>query len=309
MLKKAIAWMFVTNAMRDARRRLRDTEEARGQALQQARLLAEIAARVAEPAEPLPAGDRAPVILGLVREAVTLVLTSTKASANLERTALATAWAEAPEDILRDAAQELPSVEAIKDILLPVAPADAKIATTADDLGRARAFLERLLWNADAPRRRVETLLIQRWLRVAGVVVVLVLAGTGLRVVTRGKNLIAGKPFTVSSSWTGCPTDPMCDGLLLFHTNSEFEPSVTYDLMAPTRVHQVEVTNRPDCCGDRAIPLVVEVSLDRKQWTEVARKTDEFSTWSASFPSRTARYVRLKVGRVSVLHLKNVEVR
>jgi len=141
------------------------------------------------------------------------------------------------------------------------------------------------------------------------VVVVLVLAGAGLRVVTKGKNLVAGKPFTVSSSWTGCATDPMCDGLLLFHTNSEYEPSVTYDLLAPTRVHQVEVTNRPDCCGDRVIPLVVEVSLDRKQWTEVARKADEFSTWTASFPSRTARYVRLKVARVSVLHLKNVEVR
>lgn len=318
MLKKAVAWIFVTGSMRDARRRLADDESVRGGALQQARLLVEIAARVAEPAEPLPAGDRAPVILGLVRQGVALVLASARPGAGVTGATgmegapaapeLATAWDEAPAEVLRDAAHDVASVSAIKDILLPPAPAGPPVVT-ADDVSHARAFLERLLWNADAPRRRVESLVINRWLRIAGAFAVLLVLAAGVRAVTRGKNLIAGKPFTVSSSWPGCATDPMCDGVLLFHTNTENEPWVIYDLSAPTKVHKVEVTNRPDCCGERTIPLIVEVSLDRKQWTEVGRKTDEFSTWTASFAPRTARYIRLKVGRVSVLHLKNVEVR
>ena len=58
----------------------------------------------------------------------------------------------------------------------------------------------------------------------------------------------------------------------------------------------------------RAIPLVLEVSDDGKAFREVARRTEEFSAWAPSFPPQTARYFRVRVDRVSTLHLEAVRV-
>jgi hypothetical protein len=317
MLKKTTAWIFVTSPMREARQRLREDEATRGAALQQARLLAEIATRVADPAEPLPVGDRVPVILSLVRDAAAFVLASAAPAPN--GTVLgaapdfATAWDAAPEAVLRDAVPEAATLAATRELLTsPPPPSSAQAASgpeaVSDKVTRARAFLDRLLWNADVPRRRVEALVIKRALRLTAALAVVLLLGAAVRVVLTPKNLVEGKPMTTSSAWAGCGTDTNCEGVLLFHTNEEKEPWVEYDLLRPTDVHQIEVTNRLDCCGDRTVPLVAEVSLDRKQWTEVARKNEQFSIWSAKFPSHKARYIRFKVARVSALHLKNIEV-
>jgi hypothetical protein len=74
-------------------------------------------------------------------------------------------------------------------------------------------------------------------------------------------------------------------------------------------VKRVEIKNRTDCCGDRAVPLVVEVSQDDKTWTQVARREAEFADWTAKFPKTKARYVRLRVARVAMLHLDEVKIR
>ncbi|HEY4186034.1 MAG TPA: discoidin domain-containing protein [Polyangia bacterium] len=321
MLKKALGWIFVTDAMQEAQQRLRDDEASRGGALQQARLLAEIASRVAEPAEPLPPGNRAPVTLQLVRDGVAFVLAPTKGDMTkgdvTTAPELAVAWESAPEETLRAAEPQPARLAAVKATLLTATPAASSptpsshdpAEAVSDPVSEARAFLDRLLWNADAPRRRVESLLIRRWLRVVACAAVLVLLGAGARTLLHGSNLVEGKPFTVSSTWPGCATDPMCDGLLLCHTNNENDPWAEYDLLKPTAVHQVEVTNRPDCCGDRTIPLIIEVSTDHKQWTEVARRTEAFTVWTAKFPRATARYIRFRIPRVSILNLKAIDVR
>jgi hypothetical protein len=74
MLRKAIDWILVTSAVRDARVRLTAEDQRTGAQLQQARLVAEVMKRVAEPAETLPPGNRAAIILALGREAVTAIL-------------------------------------------------------------------------------------------------------------------------------------------------------------------------------------------------------------------------------------------
>jgi len=313
MSKNLLGSLLVTDALRDARRRFQDDEAVRGPALQQARLLGEIAGRVAEPAEPLPPGDRAPVILRLLRDAVTQVLSTATAAAPAGEGAAAPeapgfeqVWDQAPEEMLREAAETPADVAVIRETLRPagaVKPGDEQAVT------RARTFLDRLLWNADAPRRRVESLLIQRALRVAGALVVLVLVGAGIRVLAHGKNLLEGKPFSVSSNWSGCATDSTCEGVLLFHTNNENEPWVIFDLQKPTTLHEIEVTNRQDSYQERAVPLVAELSTDRVHWKEVGRRADVFSTWTIKFPPTAVRYIRLKVARVSTLHLKAVEAR
>src|SRR4029078_11522553 len=96
---------------------------------------------------------------------------------------------------------------------------------------------------------------------------------------------------------------------LFVHTEEEAEPRIEMDLGSAHTVSGVFVKNRDDCCRDRAVPLVVELSTDRKTWRLIARRVDAFSTWTESFSSVRARYVRLRVERKSVLHLEKVEVR
>ena len=70
----------------------------------------------------------------------------------------------------------------------------------------------------------------------------------------------------------------------------------------------MRVKNRGDCCGERAVPLVVEVSDDRKRFREVARRGEDFQFWSAEFEPVTARYVRLRSPVSTTLHLRQVSV-
>ena len=82
-----------------------------------------------------------------------------------------------------------------------------------------------------------------------------------------------------------------------------------FDLLTPQTIKRIDLTNRQDCCFDRTVPLVAEVSLDHAQWTEVGRRVEEFSQWSLKIPPRKARYVRLRIARPSTFHLKDVVIR
>ena len=93
-----------------------------------------------------------------------------------------------------------------------------------------------------------------------------------------------------------------------FHTTEEDNPWVRLDLGAVQRVHAVRVENRTNCCRDRALPLAVELSIDAKTWTLVGYRRLLFDTFTQQFPSRDARYVRLRVDRRSLLHLRKVSV-
>ena len=98
-------------------------------------------------------------------------------------------------------------------------------------------------------------------------------------------------------------------GDLFFHTQPQDSPWIDFDLGAVKSVHRVEVTNRSDCCQERAIPLIVEVSVDDKQWIQVARRDTDFAAWTATFPKQKARYVRFRVPRSTTLHFDDVVIR
>ena len=118
--------------------------------------------------------------------------------------------------------------------------------------------------------------------------------------------LLAGRPINTSSKLGRDPGSAK----LLFHTELEFRPWAEWDLGAPTKLHEVVVSNRSDCCDERALPLVVEVSDDRTRWTEVARRTEAFgANMQIPFNEIEARYLRLRVDRESFLHLEYVEAR
>lgn len=339
MLRKAIGWILVTNAVRDARARLAAETRQRGVQLQQARLVAEVMKRVAEPAEALPDGNRAAIVLTLGREAVSAILSDPPADPPADpvategrlgaedapagaepplpagtpaaRLPLSEALNRAPAELLLAAAPDAPTLEAIKQDLLASPTAAGLDATEREEQQavRMRAFVEGLLWNADASRRRLDQLLVFRLFRLILVAAALLLLGFGVFKITRGPNLAAGKPWKTSSRWTGCSADPTCEGILLFHTVEEKEPWAELDLLKPHTIHSIEVKNRVECCADRIVPLVVEVSLDGKQWTEVGRQKDQFTTWTAKFPPRSVRYIKLHIARVSTLHIRDLIVR
>ena len=127
----------------------------------------------------------------------------------------------------------------------------------------------------------------------------------GVRKLALGPNLLADKPFRLSSSWSGCSQDAGCQ-TLLFHTEAEQNPWVEFDLGARKKFHRLEVTNRTDCCSERTIPLVAEISDDRATWKEIGRRDTEFTTWNLTFSPKTARYLRLRIPRHSTFHLKDV---
>jgi hypothetical protein len=310
MLGKLLDAVLARDALAAARRQLAEQEgqqeHGAGTHLQQARLLAEVIRRVAEPSQTLPAGDRAPIILALARHAVFHVLRA-RAGTDGGAGELTALWDATPEAWLAAAVPEPAALPALRATLTGTVAPGAPVA--ADDATAARAFLERLLWNADAPRRQVERLLVRRFVVVVAVVLVVALLALGVRALTLGTNLAAGKPMRTSSSWPGCASDPTCEGVLLFHTNPENDPWVEFDLLKPQLIKRIDLTNRQDCCFDRTVPLVAEVSLDRAQWTEVGRRVEEFSEWSLKFPPRQARYVRLRIARPSTFHLKDVVIR
>jgi len=324
MQRRVLDWFLLTKPLEEARAALAAAEKRSGLHLQQAQLVAEVMKRVAEPAETLPPGNPAAIIIALAREALASILAAQNEPAapssdvELPPVApesssagwLAGALDRAPQDVLVAGAGDSTGLAAVKEALVAPLPAPRATATPEEErrASRVRSFVDTLLWNADAPRRKVDRLLVLRFCRLALVVVALVLIVLGISRLTLGTNLAAGKPIKTSSSWPGCASDPACDGLLLFHTVDENRPWAEVDLQKVQNIHRVEVKNRPDCCADRVVPLVVEVSTDGQQWTEVGRKNEEFATWSLKFPSRPARYVKLHIDRRSTFHIKDLIV-
>jgi hypothetical protein len=147
-------------------------------------------------------------------------------------------------------------------------------------------------------------------IRAIGVVFTAVLLLTGIgfgsRALVTRTDLAKGRPRVTSSRSTEPAT--ATNRALLFWTGEEQNPWVEVDLGKPTAVAAVYVRNRGDCCLDRAIPLIVELSDDHNAWREVVRREREFSEWEGRFSKQTARYVRLRIPRRSVLHLEDFSV-
>ncbi|MDQ2643729.1 MAG: discoidin domain-containing protein [Myxococcota bacterium] len=206
----------------------------------------------------------------------------------------------------------------------------------------ARAFAEPFHERAERPPEELERLArdSQRWLRArlerahdrlsavselrtlrafrlypALALLLGLLVGTAVLVVraARGPDLAAFKPWRASSALFECnPAARQCGGAntgIFFHTRDEQEPWLEIDLQSIQRIGRVEVQNRRDGGGERAVPLIIEVSTDGKSYRKVAERTQLFDAWVATFEPTEARFVRLRVPRKTILHLERVSVR
>lgn len=313
-------WILRTSALRDARRAVAAAAEGAdaSRRVRQARLLVEVAARVIEPTHELPAGSRAAVALSLYRDAVYWMLAaqagfpdggpSVPAGAAALARGLDALWSEAlpPATLLEAAGGDPAALAALRQVLVGLSPPLA-LGATPGDVEHVRAFVESLVWLHDRPRRVLAQAQWQRWTRLGLVVAVIVLVVAGGRKLALGRNWADGRTFRTSSSHPSCQPHDCAD--LLFHTLVENDPWVEIDLGQVRSIHRIDIANRSDCCAERAVPLVAEVSLDDRHWNQVARREAEFSTWTAKFPTRPARYVRLHVPRETALHLEGIAVR
>jgi hypothetical protein len=125
-------------------------------------------------------------------------------------------------------------------------------------------------------------------------------------------DLSLGKPWVTSSTLEQVCASPLhhcgVEKGYFFHTQEEASPWIEIDLQREERFSALRVFNRQDCCDDRAVPLVIEVSTDHQHWREVVRKTETFGEWKAKFAPISARWVRLRIARRSLLHLFDVRV-
>ncbi len=180
------------------------------------------------------------------------------------------------------------------------------------------AFASALLKGIEAPRVRLDRFWFQRLTRMS-LVVALVGGIVGGVVWTRSlqerrRDIARGKEWRASSAFPGitpcaspaqeCTESPF----FFFHTLDEDKPWIEIDLGSKQRFTGTRIVNREDCCADRAVPLAVEVSSDHKSWREVARRTEVFGDWKASFNPVSARWVRVRTLKRATLHLHRVMI-
>lgn len=285
--------------------------------LRRARLAAELGDRALDPIEPLRAGSSLPLALSLYREAAYWALIQESEAPNIPAT-LADAMTSSKLDLpkLAGSADALKAVRAALAEKSFVESAEDSADAVRRDAELAQTFVYGLI-DADLDRDdRVASLLVQRWLRMAGVCLIgcVVLFGlwSGVRRATQGPDLLLGKPWHISSKAFDChPQSSECGGArttIFFHTNEDDSPWIEYDLGSPQTIGRVQVTNREDCCSERATPLVIEVSDDRTNWRSVARAAETFRDWETKFEPVKARYLRARVDRRSQLHLVRISV-
>lgn len=154
-----------------------------------------------------------------------------------------------------------------------------------------------------------------RWALALLVVIMVAVALVPLIPRSLAHDLAKGKPWRASSTFAEChPEKINCGGgrtAVFFHTKDDDQPWVEIDLRAPTRFSEVIVFNRSDgdqFVLDRAVPLILEVGDDQQTWRELGQQGESFSVWKPRFDPTTARYVRLRSPRKTMLHLDAVEI-
>jgi hypothetical protein len=152
-----------------------------------------------------------------------------------------------------------------------------------------------------------------RWVGAGAAAAAVVLgAVVGVQSVTRGPNLAKFKPVTMSSQMEGYGANQATDdvvNVLGAHTNRENRPWLTVDLQGVYSIKHVVVHNRTDCCEDRMVPLIIEVSTNNRDFTMITRHDAEFHTWAAKFTPVQTRYVRLRVDKPSTyLNVNEIQV-
>ena len=282
-VSSVLEWLWRAGAIRRAQADARPLDAEASACAERARTLAGLAERHLAEREPWTDGEQ-----GTPETAVGVALT-----------------------LYRDAERE------VRRALPEAAPADRASDDPRAALEATRSFVRAQLEELARRRGDVDPLLAQRFVRTGGLLAALALTALSPRLAwfvvhpdrAPDAHWIASSAEVGYVSYGRGFAPPDFKIPVFFHTTEEPSPSITFDLERIVDVRAVTVVNRADCCGDRAVPLVVEVSENNTAWREVTRRTTDFRRWEARFAPTSARWVRLRVTRPSRLHLESVAIR
>jgi hypothetical protein len=310
-----LEFLLLRASIDEARRQIANEGGSRKADLVRAEAAFTAALRLLDPADPFPSGPTPRLVLLLLREAAFWAFRSLQ----IPGQTLEAQLNQAPGELLAFLAGGEESLSMARALLLGSGPEEAlrPAADLEHDAEEAAKIVRALLEKATGPQRKLEHLLVLRTLRL-GTLVGLLGGMVGLlfwviSILTTPPDLLAGKTWRASSSYKNYnPATRIVDGNsteLFFHTNEESSPWVEFDLGPPALIRSFTIKNRSDCCSERAVPLVVEVSQDQSHWKEVARRNEDFRQWTSKITPQNARYVRIRALRKTWLHLENVHVR
>jgi hypothetical protein len=299
-------WFWRSAALADADR---VTDEASdGALIQEAREYVELADRLTARIDVLQSGSGLSSAILLYREALVLAAASQRAAEETDAGLRAHRMLEgaAPGEAARSA-----------DTLLAATPArTARMSEQerATQAGAARALLRLAMDAVDRKQRSRGRVLFQRTVRTGALAIFVVGTAASLAAfippLLRPANLLAHSPWHASSTYPGfSPDEGTATGKhtqIFFHTDQEYNPFIQFDMGKVQTLRHFEIQNRHDCCDDRALPLVIEISVDGKRFDEVARRTEPFKTFDANIPPKLARFVKVHVPKKTWLHLERV---
>lgn len=311
MLSRFRQWLLRSEALRQART-LGNLSVEQAELSRRARLAMELGDRALFPVEPFRHGSAHAHAIDLYRQSVAW---------SLQVRALGTAEGEpvSPrQHVIARVAGDAVLASHVQQILEETFEETAGHSNEKleRDAVVLRAFALALLEQVD--QRRTLTLRFERQRFSRLTLLALVCAGiaTGAYFTqywwTHRGDLAAGRPIQLSSTYPNFnPGLHVVDGnatRILFHTAEELGPWAEVDLGRVVTISRVEVTNRKDCCSERANPMTIKVSRDGQVYTLVGRREGPFSVYTARFAPTEARFVRLTVEKRTWLHLERISV-
>lgn len=313
--RSLLEWFSRRRALAEAQQAVPELEAKQRERLLRGRAALELADRTLHPVDELRAGRGTPLACVLYREAIYWGLLAQDVAA--EAPDLDGAFASVPRPVLLGVAGDEALLAEVQAALRKPSAETWLVSETEQQAEalKLQRFAKALLRHLSEPELKVARLLVQRTLRgslLFGALALALVAGMLSLRGPAGPDLAAGRPWKTSSTFAVCnPKERSCAGApspIFFHTQEEEKPWLEIDLGGKREFSRVEIQNRSDCCEERAVPLVIEVSSDGKKWREVARRTELFSLWNAQFTEVKARYVRARVMARTFFHLERVSV-
>jgi hypothetical protein len=325
-----LEWFWRSRSISELRAEARVGSPRAQELLRRAWLCVEIAERSLSPRPVLAGGSADGPARELLREAVYWALSAERliradgatdlASAASDDGTVRALWAGAERRLLAEVAGGEGAMHALEASLSLERFSDFAELAVEEQARQARdlaAFARNLLTTLETPRVRLDKLYAQRVLRTGGGLFALG-ALVGLVMFARTwreseRDLTRDRPYKASSTYPAvgckspqqdCPESPF----FFFHTLEEERAWLEIDLGAKKKFSAVKLVNREDCCGERSLPIAIEISNDHKTWREVTRRTEPYTTWHQSFAPVNARYVRVVGLRKTALHLKRFAV-
>ncbi len=316
-----LEWLWQGAAMTTYEEELRRAGPKERHALERARLAFEQASLLSSRPRQNRSAPDAELSVELSAESLYFSLLAMR-----QRTPGADSEASPPEgilDALRQAGVTLPSSDPSTNRALEVLLSDldrARPYQASEPSEAAQKALRRLaqetLAEADRAGRGKQLIWFQRLARIGLPLALLLIAG----VIGLFARIQADFVRQTNVAWRASSTHPDrgcqsprqgCEqDHFFFHTNNDRSPWIEFDLRDEPTVSKLEIQNRTDCreCSSRAVPLVVEISNDRKEWKQIARRDTDFVTWTPPLEKTAAKWLRLRVAKRTYFHLKQVKI-